>query len=207
MHKTLQTLYAYWNDVRAGRLAPRRLEIEPAAIAPILADTFMLERAADDSFQFRLAGTRVCDLYGRELRGLDFLSDFQGAERNTVQREIATMCDRGAVLKLATHATADARHSLDVETILLPLVHAGESIGRVLGASVPTAKPEWLGHHKLQRQKLIEHELVWPDDRPFAVVARSTEPPPFRSNAGVVRIVRSENRTFRVLQGGRTERD
>jgi len=27
--KTVQTLYAYWNEIRAGRLAPKRLEIEP----------------------------------------------------------------------------------------------------------------------------------------------------------------------------------
>lgn len=207
MQNTLQTLYTYWNAVRAGRLAPRRLEIEPASIAPILADTFMLERAADGGFQFRLAGTRVCELYGRELRGLDFLSDFQGADRTTVEREVASLCDRGAVVKLATHATADARHALDIETILLPLVHAGETVSRVLGASIPAARPEWLGHLPLQRQKLIHHELVWPDGRPFAVIARSTTPQPFRPDLNVIRIVRSENRTFRVLQGGRTERD
>ena len=33
---TIQTLYAYWDGVRAGRIAPRRLEIEPARIAAIL---------------------------------------------------------------------------------------------------------------------------------------------------------------------------
>src|SRR4051812_13786849 len=42
--RTLQTLYGYWNEVRAGRLAPQRLEIEPSRIAGILSETFMLER-------------------------------------------------------------------------------------------------------------------------------------------------------------------
>ncbi len=42
--RTIQTLYAYWNELRAGRVAPRRLEIEPARIGSILPETFMLER-------------------------------------------------------------------------------------------------------------------------------------------------------------------
>ena len=42
--RTNQILFAYWNDVRGERLAPRRFEIEPARIATILPETFILER-------------------------------------------------------------------------------------------------------------------------------------------------------------------
>ena len=44
--KTTKVLYNYWNDVRDGRLAPRRFDIEPARISEVLPDTFMLERIA-----------------------------------------------------------------------------------------------------------------------------------------------------------------
>ena len=50
--RTLETLYGYWNEVRAGRLA-QRLEIEPSRIAAILAETFMLERI--DARTYRIA--------------------------------------------------------------------------------------------------------------------------------------------------------
>ncbi|MEQ1673140.1 MAG: PAS domain-containing protein, partial [Hyphomicrobium sp.] len=36
-----QKLYTYWNDIRAGRLAPKRFEIEPSQIASMLPDTFI----------------------------------------------------------------------------------------------------------------------------------------------------------------------
>jgi len=36
MRSSLQTLYSYWNEVRRGRIAPQRLEIEPSRIAAIL---------------------------------------------------------------------------------------------------------------------------------------------------------------------------
>src|SRR5262245_16401234 len=59
IHPATQALYAYWNEVRGDRLAPRRLEIQPARIAEHLLDTFILERSGRSAFRFRLAGTRV----------------------------------------------------------------------------------------------------------------------------------------------------
>lgn len=207
MQNTLETLYTYWNGVRAGRLAPRRLEIEPASLAPILADTFMLERVHDDSFQYRLAGTRVCDTFGGELRGQGFLQDFQENDSDILRQDLRNLVDRGAVIRLATLGIADARHTLDIETILLPLAHAGDSVSRILGASIPTTRPPWLGHHKIKKLRLINHETVWPDGRPYPVMARAVAQQPFTRNLNVVRIVRSDNRTFRVLQGGRSDTD
>ena len=48
-----QALYGYWNEIRAGRLAPKRFEIEPSLIAGILPDTFILERVDNDTSRFR----------------------------------------------------------------------------------------------------------------------------------------------------------
>lgn len=205
MQNTLESLYTYWNGVRVGRLAPRRLEIEPASIAPILADTFMLERVHDGSFQYRLAGTRVCDTFGGELRGQGFLQDFQENDRHLLHGALRDLTDRGAVIRLATLGIADARHTLDIETILLPLAHAGDSISRILGAAVPTVRPPWLGHCKIKKLRVINHELVWPDGRPYPVIARAVAQQPFMRPDNVVRIVRNEKRTFRVLQGGRSD--
>lgn len=205
MHNKLHILYAYWDAVRAGRIAPRRLDIEPSAISTLLADTFMLERVSGETLQFRLAGTRVCQAYGRELRGEDFLSLFAPADQFALRRDLSKMLQQGAVMKMATHAVVDARLVCDMETILLPLVHAGTSIGRVLGATLPVERPEWLGHHQIKRLKLITHEIVWPDGRPYAVNAVASDPAPFHPRDNVVRIVRTEQRTFRVLPGGRSD--
>ena len=91
--RSLQILYKYWNGVRAGRIAPRRLEIEPARIAGILAETFMLERITAAEFQFRLAGSRLCELFGSELRGTDFLDGWNAADRDLLERQLAAVCE------------------------------------------------------------------------------------------------------------------
>lgn len=205
MHTALQALYAYWNEKRAARMAPRRLDIEPSALGSSLAHTFMLERGEFDAFQYRLAGTRVCDLFGGELRGRDFLAGFSDQDRQTLKRDLKSLCEQGAVLKTAIVAGSDIAHTVEIETILLPLVHSGKLIDRVIGASAARTLPYWLGREKLNRLKLINHELVWPDGRPHAAVSAAASPPPFVRDLGPVRIVRSDRRTFRVLQGGRTD--
>src|SRR5690349_14918405 len=98
--RTLQTLYAYWNEVRAGRLAPLRLEIEPSRIAGILAETFMLERIDAANYQYRLAGTRLCELFGSELRGANFLDGWSAPDRTVVERQLASLRDHGAAVVL-----------------------------------------------------------------------------------------------------------
>ena len=71
-HATSQFLFGYWNEIRAGRLAPKRFEIEPARMGSVLPDTFILERAMSDDFHFRLTGTRVAERFKAELRHVGF---------------------------------------------------------------------------------------------------------------------------------------
>ena len=75
--RTSHILFNYWNDVRGDRLAPRRFDIEPSRISKILAETFILERVDSHTYVFRLAGTKICEQFGIEFRGRNFL-DFAG---------------------------------------------------------------------------------------------------------------------------------
>ena len=52
---------------------PSAADIEPGAIRRVLADTFILAFDEPAGHPFRIAGTRVCALFGRELKGEAFL--------------------------------------------------------------------------------------------------------------------------------------
>ena len=67
-HPSNRELFEYWNERRGTRLAPERADIEPGAIRHVLGDTFVIEVHGDESQAFRLAGTRLCALFGRELK-------------------------------------------------------------------------------------------------------------------------------------------
>lgn len=70
--------------MRNGRVAPRRFEIEPAKIADILREAFIAECTGLLGFRFRLAHTRICQQFGRELRGVDFLSLWSFQDRDAI---------------------------------------------------------------------------------------------------------------------------
>lgn len=201
--KSLNTLYGYWNEVRAGRLAPPRLEIEPSRIAGILSETLMLERSDARTYRFRLAGTRLCELFGSELRGRNFLDDWSDADRSLLSRDLAVVCEQGAALVLSFEGSADSRHRVEIEAILLPLVHGGDRIVRLIGAMSPTSRPHWLDSEPLRARHLLRHELIWPDGRPHAVAERFARQPPPLPVRTQTRTVKSGRRQFRVFEGGR----
>jgi hypothetical protein len=201
--RTLDTLYSYWNEVRAGRLAPQRLEIEPSRIAAILSETFMLERIDARTYRYRLAGTQLCGLFGSELRGRNFLDDWSEEDRNLLARDLASVCEQGAAASLALEGASDARHRVDLEAILLPLAHGGNKVVRIIGAMTPTSRPFWLESEPLKSRRIRRHELIWPDGRPHAVVERLGRQAPFVPFREQMRIVKTGRRQFRVFEGGK----
>jgi hypothetical protein len=201
-HKTSETLFAYWNKVRGNRGTPRRFEIEPACIAAILPSTFILERVDAEVYRFRLAGTRVCDMFGVELRGTNFLDGWSAADRLSLVRHFAALAKQGAVETMHMEAAPVARASTPFEVLLLPLRHTDQIIDRVLGAFSPLDPPHWLGELPLAAKRIIAHELVWPAGAPTFESERVRGDVPVLLPSRHARIVRSERRQFRVFEGG-----
>ena len=202
--KSPNTLYGYWNELRAGRIAPRRLEVEPSRIAGILSETFMLERVNAGDYQYRLAGTRLCELFGAELRCSNFLSGWQEADQALLAHKLALICEQGAVLTLEIETSGAPRHALEFEAILLPLVHTANSINRIIGAmSLTSPTPIGASEHPLRR-RLRRLEVIWPDGRPRAVLERGSTAPFPAAQAPPPAAQKGERPQLRVLDGGRT---
>jgi hypothetical protein len=199
--RTSHTLYAYWNEIRAGRVAPRRLEVEPSRIGSVLPETFMLERIDPSSYRFRLAGTRLCEIFGIELRDTDMLDGWSASDRAVLVRSLASTCAQGAVTLIVVEAKSETARHIQLEAIFLPLTH-GEEITRVIGAMAPMAWPHWLGHERLIHKQLVRHEMIWPEGRPHALVQRAGGQAPL--HPPLVKAPDPRSR-FRVLDGGRSK--
>ena len=207
--RTLQTLYGYWNEARAGRLAPLRLEIEPSRIASILAETFMLERMDAATYQYRLAGTRLCELFGSELRGMNFLDNWSEADRAVLERQLSSLCEQGAAVVLTLEGSVDTRQRVEIEAILLPLLHGGNRVTRIIGAMSASSAPHWLHSEPLRNKHLLRHEIVWPDGRPHSIVERTGRQAPFLARLSGEHLIKGSQikgnqRHFRVVEGGRS---
>lgn len=169
-----QTLYSYWDELRDGRPAPNRSEIDPGRIRGLLGDTFILETSDPHTARYRLAGTRLCSAHCRELKGRNFLRGWDDKDREALSTLLAAITEdaAAAVVGIAGHTERD--QILSLEMLLLPLNVPGEGRIRILGASTPMERPYWLGLHPIMKQSIVSLRLIWPDETPYFLTQPNT---------------------------------
>jgi len=202
-HNTSSALYKYWNEVRAGRFAPNRFEIEPSRISEILPDVFILECPDNATYRFRLAGTRICSAMGHEMRGVNLLDYWTAAEREAVQNLLHNVAQDGAGAVIEFQCHNATRDTVRFELLVLPLVHSGEKVTRMLGSMCAFDRPYWLGSTELSQPRLKTFHLVWPDLRPNLAVNGEPEVMQVSNDA---RLGNDARRRFRVVEGGLSKR-
>lgn len=148
-HASTRELFDYWNTRRGSRPAPERNEIEPGALRRVLADTFMLTFDPCSGHPFRIAGTRVCAAFGRELKGAPFTDIWAAASRDLVRETLATVATETIAVVAGATGKNHEGLPLQLEFLVLPLAHRGSPSARILGALVPTEVPYWLGSEAL----------------------------------------------------------
>src|SRR3979411_3341429 len=118
-HSSIRELYDYWNLRRGSRAAPERSEIEPGAIRRVLADTFMLAFDTRTGHPFRIAGTRVCAAFGRELKG-EVFADLWAAESKDLIRDILTVVAQETIgVVMSARGKSAGGATLELEVLIL----------------------------------------------------------------------------------------
>src|SRR5436190_9876283 len=178
-HATSRVLYDYWDRLRRGQPAPHRSDIEPSEIRRILADTFILEVADRETYTIRLAGTRICALYGREIKGTNFLDLWANEDRQAIATLAAAVSTDAAAAVLSLEGRTPRHRSLGCELLLLPLRHGKAGFDRVLGSLAPIERAYWIGSEPVTSQSVTSLRLIWPDERPhFMRRASDRQQPP-----------------------------
>ena len=95
-----------------------RAAIDPADVRGLLGDIFVL--STEPGFPFRVAGTRVCALAGRDLKDQSFAALFTDASRAEIEEIVNIVADEtlGAIAGLTTTRGDGTRAHL--ELLLLP---------------------------------------------------------------------------------------
>jgi hypothetical protein len=144
-HASSRELFAYWNAQRGRRPVPDRGDIEPGAIRGVLADTFILTADPGTGHPFRLAGTRICALFCRELKGEAFASLWAQDGRTEMLARVGIVADESIGLAASAKARNAEGAVLDLELLLLPLASRGNPRARIIGTLAPSEAPYWLG--------------------------------------------------------------
>ena len=190
-HAATRALFDYWNQQRGRRSAPARSDIDPADIRHILGDTFMLTADFVDEIRFRLAGTRVCTLFGREIKGDAFKTLWSETSWTDIQDLLTAVIDENVGAVAGVIGRTEDGTEVELELLLLPLSYDGQTRMRALGALAPVAPPYWLG----------EHPVIELDLRTLRHIG-GEQPTKGSEQFGKTREGRLTRHTFRVYSGG-----
>lgn len=166
-HASTRAVFAYWNERRGTQPAPERGDIDPAEIRHELGDTIMLAADFVEQWRFRLAGTRVCALFGREIKGEPLAGLWRDVDRKTIDdlTTVIAVENIGAVMGLTGRAEDGAE--VDLEMLILPLAHTGHARIRALGVLAPIVPPYWMGSKPVTELQLNALRHIGPDTDSF----------------------------------------
>jgi hypothetical protein len=119
-HPSSREFFAYWDAKRGDARAPDRSEIEPGAVRELLGDIFVLSYDNDAGYPFRVAGTRVCALLGRDLKDKSFSALFTPDGRREIEDIISYVAEEMLAAIAGITATAEDGSTAHLELLLLP---------------------------------------------------------------------------------------
>jgi hypothetical protein len=144
-------LLEYWQGLRGERLMPRRSELDPGALKPILPYIWIQEVRGPNELMFRLAGTATREMFGVELTTRNQLDLTPSADRRTRSWRHWNAANRpcGSFYHLPlTYSGVTKSH----EGLWLPIAPDREgSFPLLLGLLVPIKGTHWLRQDELSR--------------------------------------------------------
>jgi len=148
-HKNSLQLFEYWMAKRGKRAAPNRTDIEPADIRDVLPHVFICDLNGDHQLSFRLAGTALCSLCCRELKGSTFGSLWLADGVRNATRTGAAVATRATPAVLSLDVLSTGGRVTQAEMLLLPITGPTGEHDRLIGLLSLFKPPYWVGHDPL----------------------------------------------------------
>ena len=173
MHqRTSVEIFNYWNQIRGSHAAPLRAQIDPASLRRLLPELFILEMSGAEQPQFRLAGTRLCGFFGRELRGHPFASLWASGQEREAERTATDVMARSVPSLIHATGYTGSGYMMAFELVLLPVRSSGDRCDRLLGAVTPVGNAAWLGGAlidflAMERARLLNEEGNASVEKPY----------------------------------------
>ena len=128
-----RSLFDYWLEAAGPRQMPARSDIDPRLVPKLLPNIGLIDVSDGlDEAKFRLAGTKLHDVYGHEITGQRVCQVFSGGHadywRRAHERVLATGTPHHGVVR----GPAEGRDHIVLFWLRLPLSQDGRSVDRIL---------------------------------------------------------------------------
>lgn len=136
-HPSSRAFFAHWDQSRSQSPAPDRSQMTPEQVRHLLADAFVLGCEAGSGYPFRMAGTRLCALAGRDLKDARLSSLFVPSNEAELNDLIAVVADETLPTVAGVTATAADGTPAKLELLLLPFIARTHTPSSLTGLMVP----------------------------------------------------------------------
>ncbi len=151
----------------SNRNWPSRNDVQPSDCRSILGNMFILERDGPD-VNYRPAGTHICSMYGRELKQEGFAEAFVGEDQQSAESWVYRLGIGDYIVLICSLGETAYGETVNIETLMMPLLHEGQPGERILGITTPCEKPTWLGSTPVIGQSIRSVRILrpWEDAKP-----------------------------------------
>ncbi|MBL8893813.1 MAG: PAS domain-containing protein [Rhizobiales bacterium] len=177
LHPGSRAIFRHWEAIRGEDSAPHRDAVNLRQLGQFVSWLFIMERSPrTEGYIWRLAGSKVCDLWRRELTGSEFLTGWDRFEFETIRRLLDGVSKNLQPCTLRLRLTTSLAQVIDVEIIALPLRARDGSI-HVFGGVLPFRDVEALGHERIANVEFCSARTIWTEPVPGERVARTAKVP------------------------------
>jgi hypothetical protein len=153
-HPASQSLFRAWDAARATARAPTRQSFDPESVRALLGDCFVLAYGDRHGSRFRMAGTRLCALFRRDIKNTAFAAVCAPASQQEFEDLVAM-----SVRELVPIVAGVDGHLADgaaapFELLLLPFRSISGQTPTLTGLLAPLVPTRPAGHGPLQHLRL-----------------------------------------------------
>lgn len=175
-HAGSRRLYRHWEAMRAEKAAPARETLDLKPIAALVPKLGIIEKPTQDAdFIWRLAGTGVCTLLGREATGSRVAWGFDAFEADIVQRFLGGVVERLQPCVLKFNLINELGEVTPTELIGLPLLAVGGERMQALTGMFDFSDLGPRRSSRLSSIQLIAARSIWTEHLPDDSVVRRLE--------------------------------
>jgi hypothetical protein len=174
-HRNSHFAVGYWSRIRNGRPTPDQADIDPKALKRLLPFVFLLD-SRGGSFTYRLAGTTLCERYGRELRGRDYFLHWDPESSGRLAELLRQSLRARLPLCLTSIGAVDHCHMIEIETVLMPITFGADHPERFLGVAQVLTDVASLTGQAIRYERLVTSKLVREEDA--GTIDPPSAPPP-----------------------------
>lgn len=156
IHASNRMLFRSWETLRGQRSAPARQDLDLKQLRKLLPGLFIAEHVNQgQDYRWRLAGTGICSLLGREVTGASLLDGWDEFEAGVIRRFLSTVTASHQPALLRIRFTTDKGQQITAEMAVFPLLAADGASTHVLGGFFTFPDPQLKHFDTLTARELV----------------------------------------------------